>query len=240
MQNRVLIYLPRFSSLMGTSAETLDSIRRAVEDRGDLVVEVVAGTRPNHNVGLRTLVAHLGGVDQVAVMSAADLPARTVKELLRLLGILRDHGVGLIVTAEGIDTSSGSPFTLLDVIDEFRRTKLSRAIRAGQAKALAAGKTIGRPKVPAAVRDHIWACVAAGSGIRPTAHKFGVAPATVINVCRSISMSLDSLSAVDASDQAARDQDGSFTCGRHRADDIPALGRIQPDRSAARAMRQSF
>jgi DNA invertase Pin-like site-specific DNA recombinase len=170
-------------------------MRRTVEGRGDLVVEMVAsevaGTRRNHNVGLRALVAHLGGVDQVAVMSAADLPARTVKELLRLLGILRDHGVGLIVTAEGIDTNRGTAFTVLDVIAEFRRTKLSRAIRVGQAKALAAGKTIGRPKVPAAIRHHIWACVAAGSGIRPTANKFGVAPATVINVCRSISMSLD-------------------------------------------------
>ena len=75
MQDRVLIYLPRFSSPMGTSAETLDSIRRTVEDRGSLVVEVVAGTRPNHNAGLRTLAAHLGVVDQMAVMSAADLPA---------------------------------------------------------------------------------------------------------------------------------------------------------------------
>src|ERR1700693_239200 len=151
MQNRVLIYLSRHTNLTGTSAETLDRIRRTVEDRGALVVEVVAETRRNHNVGSRTLVAHLGGVDLVAVMSAADLPARTVKELLRLLGILRDHGVGLVVTAEGIDTSRGTPFTVLDVIDEFRHTKLSRAIRAGQAKALAAGKTIGRPKVPAAV-----------------------------------------------------------------------------------------
>ena len=115
-----------------------------------------------------------------------------MKELLRLLGIFRDYGVGLVIAAEGIDTSTGSPYTLLDVIDEFRRTKLSRAIRAGQAKALAAGKTIGRPKVPVAVRNHIWACVVRGSGIRPTAHKFGVAPGTVINVVRSMSISLES------------------------------------------------
>jgi DNA invertase Pin-like site-specific DNA recombinase len=191
MQNRVLIYLPRHSSLMGTPAESRESLRRAVEARGDLVVEMVAGTRPKHNAGLRAIIAHLGAVDQVAVMSAADLPARTVKELLRLLGILRDHGVGMIVTAEGIDTSSSFPFTLLDVIDEFRRTKLSRAIRVGQAKALAAGKTIGRPRVPADVRDQIWASVVGGGGIRPTASKFGVAPGTVINVCRSKAISLD-------------------------------------------------
>jgi DNA invertase Pin-like site-specific DNA recombinase len=124
--------------------------------------------------------------------SAADLPAHTVKELLRLLGILRDRGVGLVLIAEGIDTSSRSAFTVLDVIDEFRRTKLSRANRAGQAKAVVAGKTIGRPKVSAVVRDSIWECVAAGSGIRPTANKFGVAPGTVINIRRSKSISLGS------------------------------------------------
>ena len=43
MQNRVLIYLPRFSSLMGTSAEYLDNVKQTVETRGDLVVEMVAG-----------------------------------------------------------------------------------------------------------------------------------------------------------------------------------------------------
>lgn len=196
MQKRVLIYLPRHSSLLGTSAEYLGRTRRTVEDRGDLVVRVIPGqdtaTRRRHNAGLKAIIAHLDGVDQVAVLHAADLPARTVKDLLRLLGTLRDHGVGLLLTAEGIDTSRGSAFTVLDVIDAFRRTRLSRAIRVGQAKALAAGKTIGRPKVPAAVRDHIWACVAAGSGIRPTANKFGVAPGTVINIRRLISVSLDS------------------------------------------------
>ena len=43
MQNRVLIYLPHHSSLTGTSADYLvESMRRAVEARGDLVVEMVA------------------------------------------------------------------------------------------------------------------------------------------------------------------------------------------------------
>jgi DNA invertase Pin-like site-specific DNA recombinase len=196
MNSRVVIYCPRQSVRTGTSAEFLDSLTRAVEIRGGLVVGTFAdhgtGQRRNHNTRWKTLIANLAVIDQVAVMSAADLPVHTVKELLRLLGTLRDHGVGLFLFTEGIDTNRGTPFALLDVIDEFRRTKLSRAIRAGQAKALAAGKTIGRPRVPPAIRDRIWACVAAGRGIRPTANKYGVAPGTVINVCRSMSSNLDS------------------------------------------------
>ena len=79
-----------------------------------------------------------------------------------------------------------------DVIDEFRCSKLCRVIRAGQAKALTAGKTIGRPKVPGAVRDRIWASasVAAGSSIGPTANKSGVG--TVIDIRRLKSISLGS------------------------------------------------
>jgi DNA invertase Pin-like site-specific DNA recombinase len=195
MQHRILIYVPCHCIRMGTSAAYIDNVRRAIEGRSDLAVEKVAaqhaGTRRKRGAGWTILIAHLDGVDQVAVMSAADLPARTVKDLLRLLGILRDHGVGLILIAEGIDTSRGSAFAMLDVIDEFRRTKLSRSICAGQAKARAVGKAIGRPKIPAAIRDRIRACIAAGSGIRPTAYEFGVAPGTVINVCRSKSISLD-------------------------------------------------
>jgi hypothetical protein len=103
MQNRVLIYLPRHSSLMGTFAQYLDSTRRTVEGRGDLVVRVIPGqgtaTHRRQNADPKGVIAHLDGVDQVAVMPLADLPARTVKDLLRLLGTLRDQGVGLLLTA---------------------------------------------------------------------------------------------------------------------------------------------
>jgi len=161
-------------------------------------------------------------------MSAADLPAHTVKELLRLLGILRDRGVGLVLIAEGIDTSSRSAFTVLDVIDEFRRTKLSRANRAGQAKAVVAGKTIGRPKVSAVVRDSIWECVAAGSGIRPTAKAWHRAPSST-SVGRSRSASVARHRRRFRSGRLPSRQ--RFACVRHRADDIAALGRIQADRA---------
>jgi DNA invertase Pin-like site-specific DNA recombinase len=196
MQNRVLIYLPRRPNQTETSAEYLENMTRTIEARGDLVAGVFADNkttrRHKQNIGWKTLLAEPHGVDQVAVMSVADLPGRTVKDLLHLLGTLRDHGTSLFLLTEGIDSSRGSAFTLLDVIDTFRSVKLSQAIRAGQVKALAAGKTIGRPRVPVSIRDRIRTLVAAGGGIRPAANKFGVAPATVINVCRSMSVSLDS------------------------------------------------
>ena len=73
-------------------------------------------------------------------------------DLLKIVGILRDHGVGLYLYNEQIDTAS-SGFALLDLVHRgLRRTKLSQAIRNGQAKALAAGKRIGRRSCRVAFR----------------------------------------------------------------------------------------
>jgi hypothetical protein len=75
---------------------------------------------------------------------------------------------------------------LLDIVREYRRAKLSQAIRNGQAKALAAGKRVGRPIVPPRVQDHIRAALAEGGGVRPTARRFNVSPAFVVNVRRTM------------------------------------------------------
>jgi DNA invertase Pin-like site-specific DNA recombinase len=133
----------------------------------------------------------LGGIDQVVVQSAGDLPGRKVHDLLNFLDRLKDHGVGLYLVTEDIDTGNGAAFTLLEIVEAYRRAKLSQAIRAGQARALAAGKMIGRPQIPASVRRRIVAALAHGDtsvGIRSTARKFGVSPATVINIRNAMSL----------------------------------------------------
>ena len=123
-------------------------------------------------------------------MSAGDLPGKSVKDLLRLLDHLRDNCVGLFLLSEGIDTStSGTAFVLLDIIRAYRAAKLSQSIRAGQFRAVAAGKIIGRPAIPHCVLIRIWACLAEGGGIRPTARKFNVSPGSVVNIRRSMTVS---------------------------------------------------
>jgi DNA invertase Pin-like site-specific DNA recombinase len=181
MPQRIAIY----TRSTGTSGELGQDLRQKVEARGGFVVGVFAGCRGRQS-GWNRLMAGLDGLDQIALASAGDIPGKTVRDLLRLLGTLRDHGVGLLLLAEGIDTSHGSAFTLLAIIEAFQRAKLSQAIRNGQAKAVAAGKVIGRPVVPANVRRRIEASLASGIGIRPTARKFGVSAATVVSFRRSV------------------------------------------------------
>jgi DNA invertase Pin-like site-specific DNA recombinase len=186
MQNRTAVYIRSAR----TSEELENDLRRHVEARGDAVVGVFSDhddvDRRRHRIeGWKALLASLHGVDQIALASAGDIPGRTIKDLLAVLGRLKDHGVSLLLLTDNIDTSTGSAFTVLEIVEAFRRAKLSQAIREGQAKARAAGKTIGRPEVPDAIRYRIQMAIAAGGGIRPTARTFGVAPSTIINIRRS-------------------------------------------------------
>jgi hypothetical protein len=52
-----------------------------------------------------------------------------------------------------------------------------------------AGKGIGRPIVPHCVRDRILAALAEGGGVRTTARRFNVSPASVINIRRAMTAS---------------------------------------------------
>jgi DNA invertase Pin-like site-specific DNA recombinase len=190
MQRRTLVYISERACSAGTSSELAERLRHAVADRGDVVVgtfsdDDAGGRRRHRSSAWRAVLASLDGVDVVVVASAADLPGRTVADLLRLLGTLRDHGVGLFLLTEGIDTASGSA-ALLDLISAYRAAKLSEAIRRGQDRARAAGKSIGRPAIPQAVLISIQVCLQRGGGIRPTARSFNVSPASVVTIKRSM------------------------------------------------------
>jgi hypothetical protein len=191
MHQRVALYISAQSCSTGTFQELRHSLAQAVEDRGDTVVATFTNhggenRRRVHNSGWKALLAGLDGVDQVAVMSAGDLPGRTTKDILKILDRLRDSGVGVFLVNEAIETGSSPAYSLLDIIRAFRRAKLSQAIKKGQAKALEAGKIIGRPEVPTVVRCRIQASLASGGGIRPTAKRYGVSAGTVINIRRSM------------------------------------------------------
>jgi DNA invertase Pin-like site-specific DNA recombinase len=187
MQKRVFIYSRLPLQQTRTKAEVLDALRRAVEDRGYVVVATfvddAAITRRGKYAGWREMLSALDQVDEVIVASAGDLPGRNVADLLKLLGVFRDHDVSLYLHREGIDTGSTS-FATLEIVEAYRAAKLSAAIREGQAKARAAGKRIGRPPIPPGVLRRIHACLLAGDGTRSIARRFNISPASVINIRR--------------------------------------------------------
>jgi DNA invertase Pin-like site-specific DNA recombinase len=146
-------------------------------------VDDAAITRRGKYAGWREMLSALDQVDEVIVASAGDLPGRNVADLLKLLGVFRDHHVGLYLHCEEIGTGSTS-FAALEIVEAYRRAKLSAAIKAGQVVARAAGRRIGRPVIPPGLVSRIRASLEEGLGVRPTARRFNISPASVINIRR--------------------------------------------------------
>jgi DNA invertase Pin-like site-specific DNA recombinase len=181
---RVIIYSRSRLSQFGTEAKLL---RQSIESRGDTVVGVVgddpAITGKGRYAGWRAALRELAQVDQIAVMSAGDLPGKSVADLLKILETVCDKGVSLVSSQDGIDTGSGSA-AVIDLIAAYRKAKRSEAIRRGIEKARLTGKVIGRPGVPNLVRRQIQTALENGSGIRPTARRFNVSAGTVVGISK--------------------------------------------------------
>jgi DNA invertase Pin-like site-specific DNA recombinase len=175
-----------------------DDLRHVVESHGNLVVAAFSDdpaiSGKNKFAGWRALVARLDDADQIVVGSVGDLPGRKVADLLKILAVLRDHGVTLRLNHEAIDTGAGTAATL-DLITTYRRAMLSQAIVAGQRKARNAGKILGRPPVPDHIRRRILDALSNGYGTRTTARRFGVSPASVVNIRRMMDVEPEKLAA---------------------------------------------
>jgi len=182
-----MIYVRHSFGKDGTQAELLC---KSIEDRGDTVIASFSDdlTIPGKGkyAGWRALVTRLDEADQVIVGSTSDLPGRKAVDLFKILDLLRDHGVSLRLDHEGIDTDDGAT-AILDLVSVYRIAKLSEAIRYGQAKAIAQGRKPGRPPVPSRIQEQIRTALSRGAGIRPTARRFAVSPASVINIRRIMS-----------------------------------------------------
>lgn len=68
---------------------------------------------------------------------------------------------------------------MLEVFAEFERSIMSERIKAGHKRAKAAGKTLGRPRVSAAVEAKVLALRGQGEGMRKIARKLGIGNCTV-------------------------------------------------------------
>jgi DNA invertase Pin-like site-specific DNA recombinase len=162
-------------------------LRAAVESRGDTVIATFTDDPTilgkGKYTGWRALIVSLDQTDQVFVSSVGDLPGRTVADLLKILSVLNEHGVGLFLSREAINTDDGAA-AILALTTAYRAAKRSEAIRVGQAKARMAGKRLGRPRISNRIGRQIQTDLASGAGIRPTARKYNISPASVINIRR--------------------------------------------------------
>jgi len=121
----------------------------------------------------------------VVMAWAIDRLGRSLIDLLGTIQVLEACGVDLYLDQQSIDTTTPAGklmFQVCGAFAEFERSMIRQRVTAGLKRAVEAGKTLGRPKVSAAVEQRIRGLLRTGLGINSTARKVGVGTGTVQRV----------------------------------------------------------
>ena len=104
--------------------------------------------------------------DLVAAWSV-DRLGRSLQDLLSFLVELHAKHIDLYLHQQGVDTTTPAGralFSMCGVFAEFERSMIQERVKAGLARAKAAGKVLGRPRVSAEVEAQVRALHANGVG----------------------------------------------------------------------------
>ena len=187
---RVALYA-RVSTVDQTLQPQLDTLRAYARARKLEVVETytdhgISGSRDSRPA-LNELMAKARrrAFDAVAVVKL-DRLARSTRHLTALAGELEALGVDLIVTDQGIDTTTPSGrllFNVLAAIGEFELDLVRERTQAGLEVARKAGKRFGRPPVTDRRRqERIKRLHRSGNSLRSIGRQVGVSASTVRRV----------------------------------------------------------
>ncbi len=145
----MLLGYARVSTDLQNPDRQIDALTRAGVKPADIYLDRVSGakaTRPK----LDELVGKLRDGD-IVVVTRLDRLGRSVVHLISLGAELRERGVGLRVTEQGIDTSTiegRAMFGMLSVLAELQRELIVANTRDGLAASRARGRVGGRrPKL---------------------------------------------------------------------------------------------
>lgn len=121
----------------------------------------------------------------VVMAWSVDRLGRSLQHLIAFLGEIHAKGVDLYLHQQGIDTTTPAGkamFQMCGVFAEFERAMIQERVRAGLARAVAQGKTLGRPRVSERTEAEIRAARAQGTGMRAIASRLGIGVSVVQRV----------------------------------------------------------
>ena len=113
---------------------------------------------------------------------SVDRLGRSLQDLFAFLNELHSKHTNLYLHKQGIDTTTPAGkllFQMLGVFAEFERTMIVERVKSGLKRAKAEGKTLGRPRVSAAVEAKVLALRQKGTGMRKIARELGIGNCTV-------------------------------------------------------------
>ena len=195
MQKRAAIYV-RVSTDKQTVENQVRELRQIAERRGWEVVEQYS------DAGISGAKSRDGrpGLDQmlkdaskrrfdVVMAWAIDRLGRSLIDLLGTIQTLEACGVDLYLDQQAIDTTTPAGklmFQVTGAFAEFERSMIRQRVNAGLKRAVEAGKTLGRPRVSAAVEKRVQAQLRAGKGIIKVAREIGIGTGTVQRIAREL------------------------------------------------------
>jgi DNA invertase Pin-like site-specific DNA recombinase len=163
---KVAIYL-RVSTSDQTTENQLLELMKVVKSSGWQVYKIyedagVSGSkgrdkRPEYDEMQKDAVRRK--FDMVLAWSV-DRLGRSLQHLVSFLDELHTVGCDLYLHQQGIDTSTAAGnamFQMCGVFAEFERAMIQERVKAGLARAVANGKTLGRPKMDQETQMHILA-----------------------------------------------------------------------------------
>jgi DNA invertase Pin-like site-specific DNA recombinase len=125
----------------------------------------------------------------VVMAWAIDRLGRSLTDLLGTIQTLEACGVDLYLDQQAIDTTTPAGrlmFQVTGAFAEFERSMIRQRVHAGLKRAVEAGKTLGRPRISAALEKRIQAQLRAGKGILKVAREVGVGTGTVQRIAQEL------------------------------------------------------
>jgi DNA invertase Pin-like site-specific DNA recombinase len=192
---RVAMYLRVSTNEQTTENQRLD-IAAVIAQRGWTLTEVyedegISGSkgrdkRPAFDRLHKDAVA--GRFDIVAAWSV-DRLGRSLQDLVGFLEEIRACGVQLYLHRQSIDTTTPGGralFQMLGVFAEFEREMIVERVKAGQARARAAGKYIGGQRIPDVMRRRVIALRESGMSMGRIRELTGCGMGTIQRICESL------------------------------------------------------
>ena len=190
---RAALYL-RVSTADQTTENQRRELQAAADRMGHTVVEIYADNGISGSKGR----AKRPGFDRLLKDAArrkfdiilawsVDRLGRSMPDLVAFLSEIHALRIELYLHQQGLDTTTPAGkamFQVMGVFAEFERAMIVERVRSGMARAkekgTKSGKSIGRPKLAAPIREQIrLAYEAGGVGLRGVARQFNVSVETV-------------------------------------------------------------